>query len=103
MLGLALWELLGVDDGGRPFAHLIKPAEIDQKMQIGDDQLVSPPVVPLMWPGTEADEFHMLVEECCSFESDKRPTIDEVVDRLVLLEQNCNQQSGISPGKKMFF
>ena len=100
MLGIALWELLRVDDGGRPFAHLSEPAQIAEIMQ-SDDQLTFP--VPLMWPDTETHEFHVLVEQCCSFEQEKRPTIDEVVDRLVLLEQNCNQPSGISLGKKTIF
>ena len=93
MFGLALWELLSVDGGSRPFAQLKEPAEIDQLMQKSGHS------VPLKWTGAEDREFRVLVEECCSFEQKERPTIDEVVDRLVLLEQNCNQQSGVSLGK----
>ena len=104
MLGLALWELLRVDDCGQPFAPLLKTAQIDQMMQQqtdddGDDQHHHP--VPLMWPGTEPHALRLLVEECCSFERKERPTIDEVVDRLVELEASTvNQPSGISLGKK---
>ena len=88
MLGIALWELLGVssiEDGKmkikEPFAHLKQPTQIEEVMRGGDG---GPRPVPLDWTdAAEPPEFRKLVEECCSWEHNQRPTIDEVIDRLV--------------------
>lgn len=84
MFGLALWELLGVNGGERPFAQLDNPVRINARMT---DAAHVP--VPLNWTGVgeEAGEFRKLVEDCCSYEPEQRPTIDLVVDRLAYLER----------------
>ena len=84
MLGLALWELLNADNFNRPFAHLNKPEEIRKCMRKDG----SP--VPLKWTGTESRLFRALVEDCCSLKQNERPTIDEVVNRLALLQRQAS-------------
>ena len=99
MLGLALWELLGVNDCSRPFAHLLEQAQIKEEMQRDGGR-----IVPLDWTdAAEPTEFRRLVEECCSLERKQRPTIDEVVDRLDCLRRSCHQESGASWRKKNVF
>lgn len=98
MLGIALWELLGVNDFSHPFSHFKKPTQIEEVMRGDGDG--GPRPVPLDW--TDAAEhtgFRQLVEECCSLERKQRPTIDEVLDRLASLGRSCNPQSGASLGK----
>ena len=96
MMGIALWELLCVNDSGDPFALLQERTQIEEVMK--SDGLRP---VPLDWTdASEPIEFRKLVEDCCSLERKQRPTIDDVLDRLASLGRTCNQECCSSLDRK---
>ena len=102
MLGLTLWELLNIS-GGRLFPQAATHANfarfLAEQMSPAfarggsESQVASPPrahgnrKVPLAWTKSTPRVFRNLIEWCCAYEAEDRPSISEVVLRLETLQR----------------